>query len=106
MSLVLYIENDNVLELVGLQDSVTDAYVNSASVSVTLIDQAGTTVSGETWPLSLSYVAASNGTYRATLRDTLVLSSQRQVTAKIVADDGVDRKATWEIPLTVKRRTA
>jgi hypothetical protein len=106
MSLALYLDNDNLLTLEGLTDAVTGLVVNSATVSVTLLDKTGAPISGETWPLSLGYVAASQGVYRATLRNELVLGPHRTVTARIVADDGPDRHATWEIALAVQRRTS
>ena len=102
---VLYIENDNLLELDGLQNAATDAYVNGATVTVTLRDQEGTAVTGQTWPATMYYVANSNGKYRATLEDVLSLTSRKRYTAEIDADGGAGLKGHWEFPLKALKRT-
>lgn len=105
MSLTLYISNDNVLTLVGLQNSVSAAYLNAATVTVTLVDSEGTDIAGETWPVSMAYVASSDGNYRATLVDTLTgLTDADVVTAKVTADGGAGLNGYWEVPLTAATR--
>jgi hypothetical protein len=91
----LIVETDNLIELDGLQDQSTSAYINDATVTVTLLDSSGSEVAGETWPLTMGYVAASNGKYRATLADTLSLSPNKRYQAKVVADGGSGKKRTW-----------
>ena len=91
----LIVETDNLIELDGLQDQSTSAYINDATVTVTLLDSSGSEVSGETWPLTMSYVAASDGKYRATLADTLVIKPNKRYQAKVVADGGSGKKRTW-----------
>ena len=66
-TLTLYAGNSNVIEVQGLQNSVDSTYQNAATVRVTLTDLNGTQLTGETWPKTLAYVSASNGSYRATL---------------------------------------
>lgn len=103
----LYIDNDNVLTLVGLQNSVSAAYLNAATVAVTLTDADDTEISGETWPLTMSYVSGSDGNYRATLPDTLTgLTTLDELSATITADAGAGLAAKWVIPLTAKTRTS
>lgn len=105
MSLKLYISNDNVLTLVGLRNSVSAAYINAATVTVTLVDSEGTDIAGETWPVSMSYVASSDGNYQATLADTLTgLTDADVVTAKVDADGGAGLKGHWEVPLVATTR--
>lgn len=66
--LILYQDNDQYIEIDGLADELTGSYFNAATVTATLIDTAGlvglagSTVTG--FPLTLSYVSASNGNYR------------------------------------------
>jgi len=71
--LTAFVANTNFLELIGLMDALTDAYINNASVAVTTIeDEDGNAVfplSGS--PITMDYVAASNGNYRGLLLDTL-----------------------------------
>lgn len=92
----VYIDNDNMLTLDGLANAATDAYVNNATVAVTVTDRDGNEIVGETWPLTLNYVAASNGTYRATLQDTLTLTHKEGLLLHITAD-GAGLQAAWEL---------
>ena len=108
MSLTMYVgPNDNLLTAVGLQNEVSGAYLNSATVTVTLVDADGTEVAGETWPLTMDYVAASDGNYRATLTDTLsaLLSSGVDLVAQITANGGAGLNGYWEIPILTATRT-
>lgn len=103
----LYISNDNLLTLVGLQNEATSAYLNSATVAVTLVDSDGTEVAGGTWPLTMSYVGGSDGNYRATLPDTLTgLTNNDALTAQVSANGGAGLGGYWEIALTAKTRTS
>ena len=101
----VYVENDNVITLVGLKNKVSGAWINDATVTVTLLDEYGTEVSGQSWPATLSYVAASNGEYQATLEDVLNLSPDVEYIAKVTADGGVGLKGVWEEPLSSVTRT-
>jgi len=100
----IYIGNDNLLEVSGLQNALNDSYINDATVTVTLTNQAGDAVSGQAFPLTLNYVTDSNGVYRATLEDALALTEGAIYTAKITADAGGDLIGTWTIPLTARVR--
>jgi hypothetical protein len=101
---VIFNLNDNLLELVGLKDVVSGSFANSATVTVTLVDKDDVEVAGETWPLTMSYVAASDGLYRAVLKDTLTFVVDDLYTAKIDANDGADRQAHWKFPVRVETR--
>lgn len=92
MSDVLYLQSDNLLELKGLKNAASGAYINNATVTVTLVDASGTSVSGQSWPATLSYVSGSNGDYRLTLEDTLPLSENGTYVARVTAiGDGLKR---------------
>ena len=98
----IYIANDNVLVLDGLKDIVSDAYVNSATVTAQLKTTTGTDVGG---PLALGYVPGSSGRYRATLEEDLPLEDQTAYEVHIDADAGSDLKAHWEVTaIAVTRR--
>jgi len=99
----LYIDSDNLVTLDALYDNAAAAYVNDATVTVTLTDRAGNEVSGETWPVTLNYVAGSDGKYRGTLSDTLSITAYSQYTAKVIADGGPGSKATWYVPVRAIR---
>jgi len=101
---LLYITNDNVIELDGLQNTVTEAYINDATVTVTITDKDGTEVVGETWPLAMPYVRGSDGTYRANLADTLTLTNGARYAATVTADAGANGLATWVEDLIARVR--
>lgn len=95
----IYKDNDNLIELDGLTNAATDAYLNSATVTLTkIMDSLGATVTGDTFPKSMSYVAASNGKYQASVDKLLALTAGAAYTAVIDASySGID--GHWEIPL-------
>lgn len=97
----LYRLSDNLLEVIGLQDARTSAYLNSATVTVTVVDTSGTPIAGQSWPTTLDYVAGSNGNYVAVLEDALVVTDRQVVTAQITADGGTNLRRYWEKPLQV-----
>jgi hypothetical protein len=90
-----FVANTNLLELIGLKSAIEDAFINNATVSVTVKDAAGTNVAGVTWPVALAYVADSSGDYRAVIPHGAALVSGRQYTAEISADAGADRIGFW-----------
>lgn len=100
----LYYGNDMLLEVAGLQDQATGEYINDATVTVTLEDSADNPVTGESWPLALSYVTASNGVYRATLRDTLALAINGRYVATVIADKGEGKRARWDLDFVCRVR--
>lgn len=95
---VLYVSNDNLLTVDELYDAVAAAYLNAATVTVTLVDEDGSEVTGQSWPTTLAYVAASNGKYRAVLEDALSLAKNQTYTAQISVDGGADKAAYFEVP--------
>lgn len=98
--------NTNVLDLIGLQDEITEAYINDADVSVTVKTEAGVEVGAvSNWPVTMTYVAGSNGNYRAFLAHTLPFVEGDCYVAHIEADAGTDRVGHWEFKFKVLRRT-
>lgn len=106
MAEVIYKDNDNLVEVDELKNSATDAYINNATVTLTSIkDAAGVTVAGVSFPISMSYVSASNGKYQATVDKAIALVAGQAYTAIIDAVSG-SLDGHWEIPLTCKIRTS
>ena len=106
MAEVIYKDNDNLVEVDELKNSATDAYINNATVTLTAIkDAAGVTVTGVSFPISMTYVASSNGKYQATVDKAIALVPGQSYTAIIDAASGT-LDAHWEIPLTCKIRTS
>lgn len=98
-----YVGNDNLL----IVDAVVNAdgdYLNDATVSVTLTDKRGNEVSGGSWPLSVPYVAGSNGKYQVTLEDGLALVSDKVYIANITIDAGDDLIALYKMRICATNR--
>lgn len=105
----VYVENTNVVELIGLKDAVADAFINNATVTVTLYDSTGVAVTvasggpAQSWPTTMDYVAASDGIYRAYLSSGLELVAGNQYFAHIDADSG-GAQGHWEFAFVAKTR--
>lgn len=104
MSEVVYISNDHDIEIIGLQDRSAGTYLNSKTVTATLKTEAGVTVTGMTFPLTLDYVAASNGNYRGVLdKDIVVVVGTRYLCEITVAGSSGER-AFWQLIVEVEQR--
>lgn len=101
---VLYVGNDMLLDLARLRDAIDGSYLDTATVTVTLTDANGNPVVGESWPLELAYVEDSLGTYRATLRDTLVLAPNGRYLAAVTVTAGEGRTARWIMDCIARTR--
>lgn len=104
MAEIAFVASDNLLELDGLQDEAADSYLNSATVTVTLVDEDGTNVTGQSWPTTMTYVTSSNGKYQGTIEDVAALSHGAQYTAKITANGGAGLMGYWELPVQAETR--
>jgi len=98
----LYLDNSNVVELRDLTNSVTGLADEGASVSLTITDQSGTAVTGETWPVSMAHV--SNGLYRATLSESLSIVSGRKYFAVVSATGSGGQVGKWTCPVVAEVR--
>jgi hypothetical protein len=107
--LVLYRDNDNLLEVLGASAvGPTGALVPldaSASVTVTLRDAAQQPVAGATWPLALTYRAGSAGDFYAVLPAALVLTDTH-LTAHLRITTAAAHQGVWTLELRVDPRTA
>ncbi len=101
---VLLYGNDNLLEVRGLRDEVAGSYLNSATVSVTVIDATGANVGGASWPMALAYVTGSNGNYRGTLPYTLGIAEGSRYTAIVQVNGGPGLVGRWELPCLCQAR--
>lgn len=103
VSLTVWAGNTSVLELSGLKFTVTQAYANTATATVTLTNAAGTNVPGATWPMPLAYVAASNGVYRGNIPAGVALVPGK-IFAYVVSATQDGATARWEGKLLVEKR--
>ncbi len=101
---IAYIANSNVIEVTGLKNEVAATFINDADVTVTVKTKAGVSVTGQSWPTTMDYVAASNGNYRATLSENIDFVKGHYV-AFIDADGGAGLVGHWEFPFDAETRT-
>ena len=99
--LVKYYQSDDILEVSDLRNGLTNAFLNSATLTVTMVDGDGTEVVGQAWPLTLLYISASDGIYRGTLVDTLTLVPGRDYKAKLTVNAGAGLQDYRELPVEV-----
>lgn len=103
---IFFDNTDHVVTVDGLEDALNPGtYINAADVEITLTDLSDTKINGEVWPLTLTYVAASNGKYKALLRDTLDVAEGDVVKVLITADNGAGYHREWRSILTVETGT-
>ncbi|MCU0839975.1 MAG: hypothetical protein MUE49_14835 [Rhodospirillales bacterium] len=104
---VVYVTNDNVVELSGVANALTSAPIGTATVAVTLQTATGAAVSGlatgSTWPLTMN-ASAVTGTYRTTLPYTLSLTPGVTYYANITASGGATLHGEWLVPVRATTR--
>jgi hypothetical protein len=98
----LVINSDNYITLEGLKDSTNNQFINTATVTVTVYSPANVALSGTSWPVTMSYVASSNGNYRGILPATLVVNKGETLTAKVTATVG-GLSRVWDFDVVVLR---
>ncbi len=102
--LTIYPGNDNLLELQNLTKAIDGTAETGAAVSVTLRDSAGEPVAGSLWPVALSHVGATPGTYRALLGPGIAVTSGSHYTATINAITGDGLVGRWDVELIAQTR--
>ena len=89
---ILYIDNDNIVELLGLKNNITGQYIKSSTnVTAKLEKQDGTELVAAR---SLTYVADSDGDYRASWDKDLLagIAEDNYYLVYVVAESGLDLK--------------
>lgn len=104
MEIFFYL-NDNMVELLGLKDQVTEAFVNDATVTAVMKDAAGDEVTGQTWPLTLVYITASDGVYRGVLDAALDVELGDRVTVEATVSASGGRNGFFSKKTVVRERT-
>jgi len=98
----IFENNDMLIEVDGLRHSVTNEYINDAIVTVTLFKDS-VEVTGETWPLSMAYVAGTRAVYRAIIIGSIDLVDGERVDIVVSAlGDGLT--AEFNCNVKVKKR--
>jgi hypothetical protein len=101
---VLYIDNDNILEVCHVREELTGDFLNSATVQVTLFNSDGAETTGDTWPKPMPYVANSKGVYRVLLPASLDLQPNGRYAAEIVVDAGSGLLGKWTVDCVARVR--
>ncbi len=100
--------NDNYIEISGLQDAISGLFFNAATVVVHVRELDGSDApepSGFTWPATLDYVSGSNGIYRVTLDKAIVwVTGTRYIATVTMVESGADGE--WIIDLLAKTRSS
>lgn len=104
MSLSLFVDNNNIVELRHLRNSITDAFDTGATVTVTLQDSTNTDVTGHTWPLAMTH--DTSGTYRVTLDDAIGITAGSTYTATIDVTGTGGLTAKWTQTVKAAQRTS
>lgn len=114
---MLYIDNENNIYLLGLtEESSGDLVTDASPVQVTLYESDGVTeISGESWPLAMSYFAGSKtidgvtypgGNYRGVLSDALVFDDDEKIVAHVEATKGANTFSMKHPDVARVRRSA
>lgn len=101
--LQLFPGNDQIVELDGLQNQTTLAFINNATVTATLYDVFHTAVTNAT-NIAFVYLLASNGVYRGQIPAAFAAPYGAGYVLKIDASDGTNA-LHLEIPTEVIPRT-
>lgn len=99
-----FLSNTNVIILDELTLASTGAYINDATVTVTIKDENDTELTGETWPLTMSYVTGSDGKYAGAVSSSVSVSAGDLLSCEVTATSG-GNTGFWDAPLRVKART-
>lgn len=95
---VLWVNNSNLVRVQKLRNLLTASYLNDAEVSVTVLDESGAQVAGETWPKAMNYEIGTEGSYLVSLSPALAITDGQMVTLRVNATQSTIT-ARWDIPM-------
>lgn len=95
----VFIDNTSNVKLKSLRSAADDSYLDNAIVTMTLKDSAGSDVTGQVWPITLDYVATSNGDYTGTFAHGVALVEHDEYIAEILAILPDGSQAKWNEPV-------
>lgn len=96
--------NSNLIYLSDLKNELTDAYINNASVSATLLNANNAPVEGPSWPLAMNLLQGSDGDYVLVLPNTLDLTENAMYTLKVTAEAAEGLVGEWLVPMRALHR--
>lgn len=96
-------DSSKVVRLNNLRNTVTPGFLDNATVTLALTDSVtGTAIAGQAWPVTLSYVAGSQGRYEATLDYDLVVTEGQRLLAKYTVVHGLLQRIWTKAVLVVR----
>jgi hypothetical protein len=100
---IFYPLNSTVISVTGLQDFLSGAYLDAATVAATLMDEKGN-ADPVINSLPLTYIPASNGNYQGIVPNTFNATVGSRYQLKITALQGLEQ-AVWTFDAAVRFRT-
>ena len=103
---VVYYQNDTVISMTNVRNSVSGELINNATIRILGIKEYGTTtqVDEETFPITLTHVTGSQGRYQGVLPHTLNLLPNTRYTISIQANTVDQMQSYWEFSFTCRLR--
>jgi hypothetical protein len=107
--MIAYVSNDNVVRLSGasailVSTGATTFLTSGATVTFRLQTLDLVDVAGETWPVTMSYIAGSDGDFIGVLRESVSLTPDQEYYFVGVVDNGADQRGSWRLLLRAQRR--
>lgn len=104
--LVLLPDNTMTVRMRGLKNAETGLFLQNATVSIASIKDAatGATITGVTFPVTLSYVANSRGVYKGRIPSSAAIVDDHTYTLTITASDAAGSSARWSIDVPARAR--
>jgi hypothetical protein len=88
----------NLLRIDSLRNALTQAPVNNAVVTATLLDtQSNVELAGESWPITAQYEPGSNGRYYVVICEDIETTPGQLITVVVEADGGEGAKRPWRL---------
>ena len=97
-------DNSTVIQHTVTNPLASPIFVNDATVTVTIFDKDGVELTGESWPVELPYVIASDGIYRKTFDpfDNLIVGQIYKVVINVLGSDGLESECKSSLRATDK----
>lgn len=94
--------NSAVIQHIVTNPFAVPIFVNDATVTVTIKDSAGVDLVGESWPVTLPFVAASDGIYRKSFDPfvNLVIGEIYDIIINVVGTDALESECVSRVRAT------
>ena len=100
---VIYVDTDSLYKILGVYNEGTGSYVNDATVELTLLDSNDDEITGQTWPLTLTYGTSSDGDYVGQISDAINVTAGSTGTA-VIDIDGAGLQTQLRLPVSFAER--